>query len=161
MGAIYKARVINHKLMSDHIQFRLGITKDGEPVEVFSKSYISASTPEKTDIVLGMSRKRLSLLGLDMDTCTDDEWDAFVKIETLLAGREVDVEEKDNPPYGLQYDILTNTVASPEKCVSIRNALRGAKKVAPPAPPAARPISPAPVKPPLPGPKPLASQNII
>lgn len=157
----FKAKVVSHKMMSDHIAFRLLINKDGQDIEVFSKSYVQASTPEKTDIVLGMTRKRLALMGLDMETCTDAEWDAFVKIETLLGGKEVEIEEKDNPPYGIQYDILTNAVADDERANQIRNALRGIKgrprAAAPSAP--ARPSAPAAprVQQPLPGPKPLTT----
>lgn len=158
MPGIFKARVVSHRMMSDHIQFKLTIDKGGELVDVFSKSYVKASTPDKTDIVLGMTRKRLALMGLDMDTCTDDEWDAFMKIETLLAGKEVDVEEKDNGQYGTQYDILTNTVADESQAKSIRDALRGIKgrpRAAAPAAPA-RPTG-SPIPPPMRAPAPLQS----
>jgi hypothetical protein len=156
---IYKAKVVSHRLLTDHILFKLLIDKDGQPTEVFSKSYITASTSEKTDTVLGMTRKRLALMGLDMDTCTDDEWDAFMKIETLLGGKEVDVDEKENPPYGVQYDILTNQVADEARAVQIRDALRGVKGrprgAAPAAPAAPRPTMAAPARPAAP--RPLAA----
>lgn len=149
---ILKAKILSHRILTDHILFRILVDKDGQQVEAFSKSYIKASTPDKTDVVLGMTRKRLALMDVDVDN--DQVWDAFCTHENLLAGKEIEVEEKDNPPYGVQYDILTNAVADDVAKSAIRDALRGVKgrprAAAAPAP--ARPTPAAPARPAAPRP---------
>jgi hypothetical protein len=141
---------------NDGIKFRFALLTDQGDLEVFADSYTTGSDPDKSRTVAGMTRRRLKILGLDLDKCSADEW---VQVMTpgedgwshVLDGAECDLEQKIDS-YGTKYDIMTTTGVDTAGSLSMFAALQAAKgpkaAVAPPVAPPAHTAPPAAPPPP-------------
>lgn len=172
MAGIYQFTVARHVPIEGGtplIKWQGTIEKDGANVEVIVDMYTAGSTPEKSASAADMSEKALRILGVDVATCGPDEWcRIFSEPYNALAGKKIDVEETENEwPEGsgkiqTQYRFVLKTVATPTATRSIFNSLFATRqnqgKPAGSSNVPARPTKiPGTQKPPLPGPKPLAS----
>lgn len=144
---IYKGRLISAKPISSQsdgdgnstagIKFKIQIEKNGQPIEVFSDSWMSNGKTLNQDgstnlAATNMTRKRLKLIGLDMDVCTMEEWVAFSTNETLFAGAEIDVLEKTeifNGAMQFKYEVVINQQAvTPDFAAAMFDALKSKGK---------------------------------
>lgn len=135
------------------IKFSGTIEKDGVQQRVFVDAWTS-------DAAANMTKKALKLLGLDAETCGEAKWvECFSEPYNMLAGREIEVDEQENEfPVGsgkvtFQYRFRLNVAAAPKIVSQMFAAMNAAKKPAAPGVPA-RP-TPAALKAPLPGPRPI------
>lgn len=158
---IYRFTVIDHRLNeagsgTAGIRFKGSIQTADGPQLIFVDSWTS-------EAAAGMTHKALKLLGLDMESCTKEQWMDFVAQPTMLAGHEIDVEATENEYHGqiqIQYRFLLSGTISADKMYAMYMSLKNAKKTA--SPPAPRPTNPARSQSPIPPPKPLLPQkNLI
>jgi hypothetical protein len=179
---IYKARLLESGPIASQdetpgIKFKLLINKNGQDIEVFSDSWMSSGKTVNPDgsvnaQATNMTRKRLKLIGLDMDKCTVDDWIAFSTNKTLFAGVEVEVLEKseiyNNQPQ-FKYEIALTPSVTPDFASKMFELLKGKGAATASAQPSTRPSmavpqgprAPRPIASPTPAPAAPTQSSII